>query len=145
MQLLGIVSLQTVNYNSLKVQIMIQTASIVVLVCGVLVEILTLQERYWFGQLVIPAQLSILAFRGLMFLVYPLLGHLADVCLNRYRTIKWSFAHVICGRIVVLLSNLIGIVIMVTTGWNLSLYPYSLLSHNSVYWCLSKHRWCWFV
>ena len=107
---------------------MFQTASIIILVCGILVEIFAIQERYWFGQLVIPAQLSILVFRGLMYLVYPLLGHLADVCLNRYRTIKWSFAHVICGRIVVLLSILIGIVIMVTTGWNLSLYPYSLLS-----------------
>ena len=105
---------------------MFQTASIVILVCGILVEIFAFNERYWFGQNVIPAQLCIFGFRGLMFLVYPLLGHLADVCLNRYRTIKWSFAHVICGRIVVLLSVLIGIVIMVTTGWNLTLYPYSL-------------------
>ena len=106
---------------------MFQTASIVILVCGILVEIFALQERYWFGQIVIPVQLSISAFRGLMFLVYPLLGHLADVCLNRYRTIKWSFAHVIGGKIVVLICALIGIVIMVTTGWNLSKPPYSLL------------------
>ena len=123
----SIVSLQTFNSNPLKALIMFQTASIVILVCGILVEIFAIQERYWFGQLVIPAQLSILAFRGLMFLVYPLLGHIADVCLNRYRTIKWSFAHVIGGKIVVLISIIIGIVIMVTTGWNLSLYPYSLL------------------
>ena len=107
---------------------MFQTASIVILVCGILVEIFALQERYWFGQLVNLAQLSIFAFRGLLFLLYPLLGHLADVCLNRYRTIKCSFALVISGKTAALISVLIGIVIMVTTGWNLSRPPYSLLN-----------------
>ena len=50
-----------------------------------------------------------------------------DVCLNRYQTIKCSFALVISGKTAALISVLI-IVIMVTTGWNLSRPPYSLLN-----------------
>ena len=76
----------------------------------------------------VTAQLFTLVFQGLMFLVYPLLGHIADVCLNRYQTIKCSFALVISGKTAAMISVLIGIVIMVTTGWNLSLPPYSLLN-----------------
>ena len=59
---------------------MIQTASIIILVCGILVEIFTLRERYLYGKNVVTAQLFTLVFQGLMFLVYPLLGHIADVC-----------------------------------------------------------------
>ena len=103
---------------------MIQTASIVVLVCGVLVEILTLRERYLYGQSVVTSQLGILAFLGLMFLVYPLLGHLADVCLNRYRTIKCSFALVISGKTAALTCAIIIVIIMGTPSWNLSISPY---------------------
>ena len=107
---------------------MFKTACVVIMVCGFLVEILTLSERYLYEKYVVPAQLSILVFQALMFLVYPLLGHIADVCLNRYRTIKWSFAPAICGKTAVLICALIGIVIMVTTGWNLTEPPYSLLN-----------------
>ena len=32
-----------------------------------------------------------------MFLVYPLLGHLADVYLTRYRTLKSSYVIIIIG------------------------------------------------
>ena len=28
---------------------------------------------------------------GLLFLLYPLVGHLTDVYLTRYRSLKWSF------------------------------------------------------
>ena len=86
---------------------MIQTASIIILVCGILVEIFTLRERYLYGKNVVTAQLFTLVFQGLMFLVYPLLGHIADVCLNRYQTIKCSFALVISGKTAALISVLI--------------------------------------
>ena len=42
----------------------------------------------------------VLCFQGLMFLVYPLLGHLADVYLTRYRTLK-------CGIIAIVVSLLL--------------------------------------
>ena len=32
---------------------------------------------------------------GLLFLLYPLMGHLTDVYLTRYRSLKWSFGFLI--------------------------------------------------
>ena len=72
----------------------------------------------------VTSQLGISAFLGLMFLVYPLLGHLADVCLNRYRTIKCSFALVIRGKTAALTCAIIIVIIMGTPSWNLSISPY---------------------
>ena len=87
-----------------------------------------MKERYLSGQFVTSAQIAVMVFQGLMFLVYPLLGHIADVCLNRYRTIKWSFAPVIGGKTVLWISIIGGIVLMVTKGLNPALRPYSLLA-----------------
>ena len=36
-----------------------------------------------------------LAIPGLLFLLYPLVGHLTDVYLTRYRSLKWSFCFLI--------------------------------------------------
>ena len=107
--------------------IMSKTACVVIVICGILAKICTLQERYLYGQLVITTQIPALIFQGLMFLVYPLLGHIADVCLNRYRTIKWSFAPVIGGKFFAFIGLLISIVIAVTKDWNVSKSPYNLL------------------
>ena len=40
------------------------------------------------GEPLLSSRLVILSLQGIMFLVYPLLGHLADVYLTRYRTLK---------------------------------------------------------
>ena len=48
---------------------------------------------------------------GVLFLSYPLLGYIADVCLTRYRTLKCSFIFLIAGSITLLLSSLIIIII----------------------------------
>ena len=45
-----------------------------------------------------------------MFLVYPLLGHLADVYLNRYRTLKSSYVIIIIGGSVLLVYGIIDFV-----------------------------------
>ena len=77
---------------------MFQKVSAVVLVFGMLVQVLNLREPYLYGGLVETGRLFTCGLQGLMFLVYPLLGHVADVCLNRYRIIKWSFTPSICGQ-----------------------------------------------
>ena len=77
---------------------MFQKVSAVVLVFGMLVQVFNLREPCLFEDLVETGHLLTCGFQGLMFLVYPLLGHVADVCLNRYRTIKWSFTPLICGQ-----------------------------------------------
>ena len=68
---------------------MFQKVSAVVLVFGLLVQVLNLREPYLFGDLERTGHLFSCGFQGLMFLVYPLLGHVADVCLNRYRIVSY--------------------------------------------------------
>ena len=72
--------------------------SLVIVICCLLVQLLNIpQKRYMFSLGNIFDNPFILCFQGLMFLVYPLLGHLADVYLTRYRTLK-------CGLVIILIS-----------------------------------------
>ena len=70
---------------------------LVILSCLVIGLTNLTQKRYVFGFLILQARISIIVFLGLMFLVYPLLGHLADVYLTRYRTLKSSYVIIIIG------------------------------------------------
>ena len=51
---------------------------------------------------------------GLLYLSYPLLGYIADVCLTRYRTIKFSFIFLIVGCTIALIMYLIYIILTLT-------------------------------
>ena len=51
---------------------------------------------------------------GLLFLSYPLLGYIADVCLTRYRTLKCSFIFLIVGYTIGLILFLIAIPVNLT-------------------------------
>ena len=59
-------------------------------------------------------KITIIAFLGILFLSYPLLGYIADVCLTRYRTIKCSMIFLIVGCTILLLMLLIAIVASLT-------------------------------
>ena len=48
------------------------------------------KKRYLLTSLVTPARIPIIVGQGVLLLVYPLLGHLADVYLTRYRALKSS-------------------------------------------------------
>ena len=50
-------------------------------------------------------KIAIFAILGLLFLSYPLLGYIADVCLTRYRTLKCSFIFLIVGCTIGLLTT----------------------------------------
>ena len=51
---------------------------------------------------------------GLLYLSYPLLGYIADVCLTRYRTIKCSLLMLIVGCTIGLIVSFICIVLTLT-------------------------------
>ena len=55
-------------------------------------------------------KIATIAFLGLSFLSYPLLGYIADVCLTRYRTIKCSLIFLIVGCTIVLLTLFVTII-----------------------------------
>ena len=48
------------------------------------------KKRYLLTSLITPARISFIVGQGVLLLVYPLLGHLADVYLTRYRALKFS-------------------------------------------------------
>ena len=86
--------------------------SIVVIICCFLLQFLNwAQKRYIFSLGNSFNDIVVVCTQGLMFLVYPLLGHLADVYLTRYCTLK-------CGA---------GI--LVTVGITFIIYFEIFLSH----------------
>ena len=83
---------------------------VVVIICSITIQLLNLArtihlERYTWSYY----QTASFAFLGLLFLSYPLLGYIADVCLTRYRTLKCSFIFLIVGLIVGLILSLVSI------------------------------------
>ena len=66
--------------------------SLLIIVCCLLLEFCNLIQRdYFLTGLVSSYRILNLGARGLLFLLYPGMGHLADVYLTRYRSLKWSF------------------------------------------------------
>ena len=66
--------------------------SLLVIVCCLVVESINFsQKKYTLLLADIRSSLYLLAGQGVLFLFYPLLGHLTDVYLTRYGSMKWSF------------------------------------------------------
>ena len=81
---------------------------VVVIICSITIQLLNLTrtihlERYERSY----NKITSFAFLGLLFLSYPLLGYIADVCLTRYRTLKCSFLFLIIGCAIILLMLLV--------------------------------------
>ena len=66
--------------------------SLLVIVCCLAVEFCNItQKEYLLSTANLLDRVSFLAMEGVLFLLYPLLGHLTDVYLTRYRSLKWSY------------------------------------------------------
>ena len=75
-------------------------SSTVVLVVNFLVELFNYsQKRYITNFATLTVRLSVLCVQGVTFLSYPLLGHLADVYLTRYRALKCGLIMYIIGQV----------------------------------------------
>ena len=74
--------------------------SLVVIICCLLFQLFNLpQNRYLFSLSPNFNSLVLVSFQGVMFLVYPLLGHLADVYLTRYRTLKYGLTMIFASGV----------------------------------------------
>ena len=78
---------------------------VVVIICSLVIHLLNLARTVHLEQHATSHnKITIFATLGILFLSYPLLGYIADVCLTRYRIIKFSFIFLIVGCTVGLLT-----------------------------------------
>ena len=70
-------------------------------------------NRYELFSTTLSVRIGAIVIRGLMFLVYPLLGHLADVCLNRYRAIKFSYMIPLVAMAVLIVYQIIQLLLLI--------------------------------
>ena len=97
---------------------------LLVIVCCLVVELSNFtQKRNVYIEVHFSARVTILACQGTLLLLYPLLGHLTDVYLNRYRAVKLSFILLVvagCATIIYL-----GVDIVVTAVWDIEVFHHS--------------------
>ena len=88
---------------------------VVVIICSITIQLFILgrtiqleqHERYY-------NQIASFFVWGILFLSYPLLGYIADVCLTRYRTLKCSFTFLIVNCAMALILSLVTIFVSLT-------------------------------
>ena len=58
--------------------------------------------------------------KGLLFLIYPLIGHLTDVYLTRHRSLKWSFGILMLIGIAAVIYSIIDLTL--SSVWKLTIF-----------------------
>ena len=95
--------------------------SLLVIVCCLVVEFCNLpQKDYEILESTLTIRVVLLATQGILFLLYPLVGHLTDVHLTRYRSLKWSFGILIFATCATI--GYIGIDLALTNLWKIVIF-----------------------
>ena len=82
---------------------------VVILIVSLLVEIFNYsQKRYVSNFETLDGRITTLCVQGIMYLSYPLLGHLADVYLTRYRALKVSLVTISGSQLILTFLILIN-------------------------------------
>ena len=103
--------------------------SLLVIVCSFVVELCNVTRKDYLVYTYQTRAIIILAIQGLLFLLYPLIGHLTDVYLTRYRSLKWSFGILIiagCAAIVYCAIDLTA-----TYAWYITVFHHKQLDVHS--------------
>ena len=82
---------------------------VIMIICSMLLQIFHM-KRYVLFSISLSQRLGIICFQGLLFLVYPLLGHVADVWLTKYRILKCALVFRWIGAAGLSLCALFGLV-----------------------------------
>ena len=94
--------------------------SLLVIVCCLVVELCNVNQKEY---LLITTELFFrcldYALLGLLFFLYPLVGHLTDVYLTRYRSLSLSFSVLIF--VTFSAAFLLGVELVISSIWNLSI------------------------
>ena len=109
---LCIKQLHVVKANRLILAVMKLRGAHVVMICCFLLQFSNIaQKRYIISLSPYFGILIVVCFQGLLFLLYPLLGHLADVYLTRYCALKRGLVILIAGEVVAIICTAIVIVL----------------------------------
>ena len=102
--------------------------SVVVIICCFLLQFSNFLHQQdsisltpYFGILIVVCT------QGLLYLLYPLLGHLADVYLTRYRTLKCGLVIIITGEATLILCGTIAAILYLTSVVDLKSFTVGLL------------------
>ena len=88
---------------------------VVVIICSITIQLSNIARSIHLEQLTNSYfKIASFAILGLLYLSYPLLGYIADVCLTRYRTLKCSFIFLIVGCTIGLILLLLSITVYLT-------------------------------
>ena len=88
---------------------------VVVIICSITIQTLNLARTIHLDQHQHSyTKIASFAFLGLLFLSYPLLGYIADVCLTRYRTLKCSLIFLIVVYTIALIVSLVILPVSLT-------------------------------
>ena len=103
-----------------------------VIICCLVVALWNITDKqYLLVTDTLAIRLPDLAIQGLLFLLYPLVGHLTDVYLTRYRSLKWSFGILIitpCAAVVYC-----GIDLAALTIWNSNVFHHRQTAASFVF------------
>ena len=81
---------------------------VVVIICSIIIQLSNLARTIHLEQYEQSySKIAYFTTLGILFISYPLLGYIADVCLTRYRTIKCSFLMLIVGCTIGMLMFLV--------------------------------------
>ena len=102
-------------------------AQVVVIICSFIVQFFNFaRAQYIESYASIPSRVIFFITVGLLFCCYPCLGHLADVRLNRYRTLRFSLVIMLTGEVILLLFYLVSI--SITAALNSSHYSKQVIT-----------------
>ena len=101
-------------------------STLIVILCSLLLQVSSIvHKRYVSNLYLTKTRIAFFNGQGVFYLIYPLLGYLADVRLTRYRTVKLGLVFLVIGLILGILYSIGDIV---ATVENSNSYEHSLLS-----------------
>ena len=96
---------------------------VLVIICSIIIQLSNVAKKFNLEQYQRSSyKIATFSFLGLLFLSYPLLGYIADVCLTRYRTLKCSFIFLIVACTIGLLFSIVYTTVRLT----------NILRHNKI-------------
>ena len=112
---------QLVSSLFMKFNMKLRGSLLLVIVSCLVVELVNvIQKRYVLSIVPLFSRITGLTAQGLLFLLYPLLGHLTDVYLTRYRSLKVSYGLIIFGICATIVWT--GIDVAASIIWNFQMF-----------------------